>query len=101
MSTRWTRQDKIKRAVFSVSIAAVILVGVITGAQLKTDKQKNEAVTKIKTTPLADQIAYLEEQKRALLQQRSELENKLQHYKDRMVQRKAGREAGENEPSLS
>ncbi|KAG5939071.1 hypothetical protein E4U59_003365 [Claviceps monticola] len=97
MSTRWTRQDKIKRAIFSVSIAAVILVGVITGAQLKTDKQKKEAVTQIKTAPLADQIAYLEQQKRALLQQRSEMEKKLQYYKDNMVQRKAG----ENVPSLS
>ncbi|KAG6052760.1 hypothetical protein E4U17_005436, partial [Claviceps sp. LM77 group G4] len=55
----------------------------------------------IKTTPLADQIAYLEQQKRALLQQRSELENKLQHYKDRMVQRKTEREPRENEPTLS
>ena len=42
MAYQWTRQEKFRRGVWSVAIAAVICVGAITGAQLKTDKQKGE-----------------------------------------------------------
>jgi hypothetical protein len=42
MAYQWTRQEKLKRGVWSIAIAAVICVGAITGAQLKTDKQKGE-----------------------------------------------------------
>ena len=42
MAHAWTRQDKIKRGIWAAAFAAVILVGSLTGAQLKSDKQKAE-----------------------------------------------------------
>lgn len=45
MAPQWTRPEKFKRGVWSVAVAAVICVGAITGAQLKTDKQKKEVYT--------------------------------------------------------
>lgn len=41
-----TRQQKVKGGVWAVAFAAVIMVGTLTGAQLKSDKQK-EQVSKI------------------------------------------------------
>lgn len=37
-----TRQQKFKGGVWAVAFAAVIMVGTLTGAQLKSDKQKEE-----------------------------------------------------------
>lgn len=37
-----TKQQKFKRGVWAVAVAAVIFVGSLTGAQLKQDKQKEE-----------------------------------------------------------
>ena len=37
-----TKQQKFKRGVWAVAVAAVIFVGSLTGAQLKQDKQKED-----------------------------------------------------------
>ncbi|KAG5925890.1 hypothetical protein E4U42_003845 [Claviceps africana] len=91
MSYQWTRQEKLKRGIWSVAIAAVICVGAITGAQLKTDKQKKEAISQFRTTSTADQIAILEVQRNHLLQQKADLERKLHLFKDRVSERKGGK----------
>ena len=37
-----TRQQKIRGGVWAIAFAAVIMVGTLTGAQLKSDKQKEQ-----------------------------------------------------------
>ncbi|KAG5940254.1 hypothetical protein E4U53_007620 [Claviceps sorghi] len=91
MSYPWTRQEKLKRGIWSVAIAAVICVGAITGAQLKTDKQKKEAISQFRTTSTADQIAILEVQRNHLLQKKAELERKLHLFRDRASERQGGK----------
>lgn len=49
-----TRQQKFKRGVWAVAVAAVIFVGSLTGAQLKQDKQKEEvSLAPIPNSPAA------------------------------------------------
>lgn len=57
MAYQWTRQEKFKRGVWSVAVAAVICVGAITGAQLKTDKQKGEVTLCSEMTFLGARVA--------------------------------------------
>ena len=42
MAARWSRGSKVKAGVYATAFAAVIIVGSLTGAQLKQDKQKEE-----------------------------------------------------------
>ncbi|KAG5972030.1 hypothetical protein E4U55_000951 [Claviceps digitariae] len=91
MTYSWTRQEKFKRGIWSVAIAAVICVGAITGAQLKTDKQKKEAISQYRTTSTADQIASLQVQKNHLLRQKAGLERKLDLFRERVSERQGGK----------
>ncbi|GAO17604.1 uncharacterized protein UV8b_06072 [Ustilaginoidea virens] len=91
MAYRWTTREKFKRGVWSVAVAAVISVGAVTGAQLKTDKQKRQAAKQLQTTPTAEQIAILEAQKVHLLQQKAGLERRLALFRERAQEREAGK----------
>jgi uncharacterized protein YlxW (UPF0749 family) len=100
MAARWSRGSKVKAGVYATAFAAVIIVGSLTGAQLKQDKQKEEAVKQFRETLPAEQIAALENQKRHLLEQRATLQRKLDVFEERVKereeearQRKARREA--------
>lgn len=42
MAHQWTKQQRIQRGIWAVAFSACIFVGTITGAQLKTDKEKEE-----------------------------------------------------------
>lgn len=107
-ATRWTREEKIKRGVWAVAFAACIFVGSITGAQLKTDKQKDEvsfpaatcfrpigprlitygqAIRQFRETSPAEQIAMLEEQKKLLLDQKAGFQRKLDLFHERVRER--------------
>ncbi len=39
---QWTRHQKFSRGVWAVAFAAIVVVGSLTGAQLKSDEQKTE-----------------------------------------------------------
>ena len=39
---QWTRQQKLRGGVCAVALGAIVIVGSLTGAQLKSDKQKAE-----------------------------------------------------------
>ncbi|GJN81950.1 hypothetical protein PLIIFM63780_005486 [Purpureocillium lilacinum] len=93
MAHAWTRQDKIKRGIWAAAFAAVIFVGSLTGAQLKSDKQKEESIKQFRQTTAADQIAILETQKVHLLQQKAQLERKLDVFKERVREREAEKNA--------
>ncbi|KAH7176676.1 hypothetical protein EDB81DRAFT_875478 [Dactylonectria macrodidyma] len=87
MAHQWTRQQKIQRCIWAVAFSACIGVGAITGAQLKGDKQKEEAITQFRATSAADQIAALEDQKQVLLGQRATLQRKLDAFHERVKER--------------
>ncbi|POR35080.1 Uncharacterized protein TPAR_04746 [Tolypocladium paradoxum] len=89
MAHPWTRQDKFKRAVWAAAFAAVIFVGSLTGAQLKTDKQKEEAINEFRQITPAEQIAILETQKGHLIQQKAAIERKLDLFRERLREREA------------
>ncbi|KAK5998985.1 hypothetical protein PT974_01370 [Cladobotryum mycophilum] len=84
---QWTRQQKIKRGVWAAAFAAVIVVGTITGAQLKTDKQKEKAIKEFRAITAADQIALLETQRAHLIEQKAALQKKLDVFHDRLRER--------------
>ncbi|KJK73983.1 hypothetical protein H634G_10714 [Metarhizium anisopliae BRIP 53293] len=87
MAYQWTRPEKFKRGVWSVAVAAVICVGAITGAQLKSDQQKGQAIKQFRETSTAEQVAILEAQKDHLTQQKLGLERKLESFKERFRER--------------
>ncbi|CAG9983324.1 unnamed protein product [Clonostachys byssicola] len=86
-AAQWTRQNKVKSAVWAVGFAAVIMVGSLTGAQLKQDKQKEEAIKQFRETTAAEQIAILEDQKLLLLEQKAALQRKLDAFDERVRER--------------
>ncbi|KJZ70501.1 hypothetical protein HIM_10130 [Hirsutella minnesotensis 3608] len=89
MAHPWTRQEKIKRGVWAAAVAAIIAVGSITGAQLKTDRQKEQAIREFRQTSPEEQIAILETQKNHLLQQKGALERKLDLFHQRVKERES------------
>ncbi|KAK0390677.1 hypothetical protein NLU13_0181 [Sarocladium strictum] len=73
--------------VFAVAFAAVIIVGSITGAQLKQDKQKEETIKQFRAVVPAEQIRTLEEQRKVLMDQRGELQRKIDAFRDKVAER--------------
>lgn len=102
-----SRNDKIKRGVWAVAFAACVFVGTVTGAQMKQDKQKeevrlshtctstkfssltalNQAITTFRATVPGEQIVILNEQKKALLDQKAALQRKVDAFNERVRQR--------------
>ena len=109
-----------KPAVLAVAFAAVIVVGSLTGAQLKQDKQKEQvsyvtsisifettgcqplliiigrmwqAIKEFRAVQPADQIRTLEEQRKVLMEQRAVLQRKIDIFEDKVKQKKMEKEA--------
>ncbi|KAM4061225.1 hypothetical protein HRG_009897 [Hirsutella rhossiliensis] len=93
MAHAWTRQDKIRRGVWAAAFAAVVFVGSITGAQLKSDRQKEEVIDEFRQTSPSEQIAMLQTQKESLLQQRAALERKMALFRERVRERESEKTA--------
>ncbi|KAM0254918.1 hypothetical protein ACHAQJ_006291 [Trichoderma viride] len=87
-----TRQQKIKGGVWAVAFAAVIMVGTLTGAQLKSDKQKEQAIKEFRQITATEQIAMLQKQRASLVEQRVVLQKKLDVFKERVQERKQEKE---------
>lgn len=49
--TQWTRQQKFSRGIWAVAFAAIVVVGSLTGAQLKSDEQKTEVRISLRPVP--------------------------------------------------
>ncbi|KAL2689316.1 hypothetical protein Neosp_003369 [[Neocosmospora] mangrovei] len=86
---QWTRQEKFKRGIWAVAFAACIFAGTITGAQLKTDNEKKEAIKEFRATSPNDQIAALLSQRQALVSQKEILQRKMEAFQDRVKEREA------------
>ncbi|KAH8171546.1 hypothetical protein LIA77_08313 [Sarocladium implicatum] len=71
-------------AVLAVAFAAVIVVGSLTGAQLKQDKQKEQAIKEFRAVQPADQIRTLEEQRKVLMEQRGVLQRKIDVFGEKI-----------------
>ncbi|CEJ91423.1 hypothetical protein VHEMI07134 [[Torrubiella] hemipterigena] len=90
-----TPRQKVNRGVWAAAFGAVICVGALTGAQLKSDEQKTQAIKQFRQTTPADQISILEDQKKHLLQQKAGLERKVQMFQLRVKEREAKKEKSE------
>jgi len=71
------QQQKIRRFVWTVSIAAVTATGAWYGAGLKMRHEANEVVQKRREATPAEKIAQLEEQRSGLIAKRLGLERKI------------------------
>ncbi|KAF4508800.1 hypothetical protein G6O67_005136 [Ophiocordyceps sinensis] len=91
MAHAWTRQDKIKRGVWAAAFVTVVSVGSLTGAQLKSDRQKKEAIDEFRKTSASEQIAILQTQKESLLMQRANLERKMALFRERVRERESAK----------
>ncbi|KAL7947854.1 hypothetical protein V8C42DRAFT_363417 [Trichoderma barbatum] len=87
-----TKQQKFRGGVWAVAFAAVIMVGALTGAQLKSDKQKEQAIKEFRQVTPTEQIAMLERQRSTLVDQRAGLQKKLDVFKERVHERKQEQE---------
>lgn len=83
MSTSITQAQKIKRIVWTGSIAAVTATGAWYGAGLKTRKERSDAATKARALTTAEKITKLEEQKAGLRIKQKALENKIAEVRSR------------------
>ncbi|KAK1255852.1 hypothetical protein MKX07_008111 [Trichoderma sp. CBMAI-0711] len=88
-----TKQQKFKGGVWAVAFAAVIMVGTLTGAQLKSDKQKEQAIKEFHQVTPSEQIAMLQKQRAILVDQRTALQKKLDVFKERVRERHQAQEA--------
>ncbi|KAL3600930.1 hypothetical protein FPOAC2_05183 [Fusarium poae] len=86
---KWTRQEKFKRGVWAVAFAACIFAGTITGAQLKTDNEKKEAIQEFRATSPNEQIAALLSQRKSLVSQKAVLQRKIDAFDIRVKEREA------------
>ncbi|RMJ07249.1 hypothetical protein BHE90_012570 [Fusarium euwallaceae] len=95
---QWTRHEKFKRGIWAVAFAACIFAGTITGAQLKTDNEKKEAIKEFRATSPHDQIAALLSQRQALISQKEILQRKMDAFQDRVKEREAEKARKEANP---
>ncbi|KAH7236313.1 hypothetical protein BKA59DRAFT_516830 [Fusarium tricinctum] len=96
---KWTRQEKFKRGVWAVAFAACIFAGTITGAQLKTDNEKKEAIQEFRATSPNDQIAALLSQRKSLVSQKAVLQRKMDAFELRVKERAAEKARKDNSSS--
>ncbi|KAF5649966.1 uncharacterized protein FTJAE_766 [Fusarium tjaetaba] len=87
--TPTAQQEKFKRGVWAVAFAACIFAGTITGAQLKTDNEKKEAIQEFRATSPNEQIAALLSQRKTLLSQKAVLQRKMDDFEVRVKEREA------------
>ncbi|KAL6797667.1 hypothetical protein GGI42DRAFT_355700 [Trichoderma sp. SZMC 28013] len=91
-STTLTKQQKFRGGVWAVAFAAIIMVGTLTGAQLKSDKQKEQSIKEFRQITPGEQIAMLEKQRSTLVEQRSVLQKKLDVFRERVQERRQEQE---------
>lgn len=114
--SRWTSKQKKTSGIWAAAIGAVVFVGSLTGAQLKSDRQKEEvqfpissgfagcrankyqAIRQFRETSTEEQITALETQKKHLLQQRAGLQRKLDVFHERVRERQKELAKRDNKP---
>ncbi|KAL6830226.1 hypothetical protein V8C40DRAFT_273861 [Trichoderma camerunense] len=87
-----TKQQKFRGGVWAVAFAAIIMVGTLTGAQLKSDKQKEQSIKEFRQITPSEQKAMLEKQRSTLVEQRSVLQKKLDVFRERVQERQQEQE---------
>jgi uncharacterized protein YlxW (UPF0749 family) len=87
MASRMGSKQKFSSGVLAVAVSAVVIVGSLTGAKLKADKQKTEAIKQFRETSAEEQIAALQDQRKQLAQQRDLLQRKLDAFHARVQER--------------
>ncbi|ATY62736.1 hypothetical protein CCM_06486 [Cordyceps militaris CM01] len=80
-------KPKLRGGLIASAFGAVIIVGALTGAQLKSDHQKTESIKHFRADVPAQQIAILQEQRKHLLYQRAQIDRKIEVFQQRLVER--------------
>ncbi|KAJ2974651.1 hypothetical protein NQ176_g5945 [Zarea fungicola] len=80
-------KPKLRGGIIASAFGAVIIVGALTGAQLKQDQQKDEAIQQFRADSPAQQISILEEQRKHLLVQRAQIDRKMEVFQERLKER--------------
>lgn len=84
---------KFRLLVLTGAVALTVIVGAITGAQLKQDRDTVRYAQEARETPIEEQIATLEERRASLVALKMPLERKLQNLRARMAEEAAAKAA--------
>lgn len=77
-------KQTIRRIVLTGAVALITIVGAITGARLKSDRDEDKQRQEVLELPLDDRIAMLEERRSGLVGLKMPLERKLVGLRERM-----------------
>ncbi|OAA60101.1 hypothetical protein ISF_06112 [Cordyceps fumosorosea ARSEF 2679] len=80
-------KPRLRGGLIATAFGAVIIVGSLTGAQLKSDQQKTESIKQFRADSPAQQIAILEEQRKHLVLQSAQIDRKMQVFQERLKER--------------
>lgn len=76
------------------AVALIVIVGTITGAQLKADRDRIRRVQEVQELSIDDQVAILREKRAALVAQQEPIKKKLANLRARMEDNERKEQAG-------
>lgn len=88
-------RQNFRRVVLTGAVALITVVGAITGASLKADKNVVTQRQKVQEMPVADRIAMIDARRAELLRTKADLDRKLERLQARMSSDAAAKEGGQ------
>lgn len=88
-------RQNVRRVVLTGAVALITVVGAITGASLKSDKEAVTQRQKVQEMPIAERVAMIDARRAELLRTKADLERKLARLQARMNSDAAAKEAGQ------
>lgn len=77
-------RQNFRRVVLTGAVALITVVGAVTGASLKSDKDAVKQKQKAQEMPIADRIAMIDARRVELLRTKADLDRKLERLQARM-----------------
>ncbi|KAI7785763.1 hypothetical protein LA080_006329 [Diaporthe eres] len=88
-------RQNFRRVVLTGAVALITVVGAITGASLKADKNVVTQKQKVQEMPIADRIAMIDARRAELLRTKADLDRKLTRLQARMSSDAAAKEGAQ------
>lgn len=88
-------RQNVRRVVLTGAVTLITVVGAITGASLKSDKDAVKQQQKVQEMPIAERIAMIDTRRAELLRTKADLDRKLERLQARMSGDASAREGGQ------
>lgn len=88
-------RQNFRRVVLTGAVALITVVGAITGASLKGDREVVTQRQKVQEMPIAERIAMIDARRAELLRAKADLDRKLDRLQARMSGDAAAKEGGQ------